>query len=137
MDSRFKDSKGREWNVVVDGYVLGRARTHGKLDLSSVINSAMNGGSIDPAVLLELAFYGCEHHSRIQAGKITKEDFLRSLKGKAMIPALEATASAVAECFGVEIPEEDPGPDPSESVPDPAPDTGGTKTGSESPGSPA
>jgi len=116
MDTSFKDSKGRDWTVVIDGYVLGRARSHGKLDLSGVINGAMKGNLCpDPAVLLELAFYGCEHHSRIQSGKVTKEDFLRALKGSAMQPALEAAASGLMECFGVDLEGEEELPDPSES----------------------
>lgn len=107
MENTFKDARGRDWTVVIDGYVLYRARTNGKVDLSALTTQAMAGGAIDPAILVELAFYGCEHQARIQAGKVDKEDFLRALKGAAMVPALEATAGAVMECFGVEVDAED------------------------------
>lgn len=138
MDNRFKDSRGRDWTVAIDGYVLYRAKTNGKVDLSNLVNQAMHGGTIDPAILVELAFYGCEHHSRIEAGKVSKEDFLRALKGEAMTAALEATAAAIATCFGVKVDDDDEdkeeGPGPNGPTP---PGTGPSTIGSESPDSPA
>ena len=107
MENRFKDSRGRDWTVIIDGYVLSRARSHGKIDLSTVVNQAMHGGTPDPALLLELCFYGCEHHSRIASGKVDKEEFLRGLKGEIMQPALEASAAALMDCFGVKLEEEE------------------------------
>lgn len=136
MERTFRDSKGREWTVAVDGYVLYRARTHGKVDLSAIVKQAMDGGSIDPGILVELAFYGCEHHSRIEAGKVSKEDFLRALKGSAMQPALEATAAAVMECFGVEPDEEGEGEGEGPNAEGP-PENGASTIGSGSPASPA
>ncbi len=141
MDNSFKDAKGRDWTVVVDGYVLYRARTNGKVDLSSLVAGAMQGGEdgkgakIDPSILLELCYYGCEHHSRIEAGKVTKEDFLRMLKGAVCMEALEATTQAVFECFGLDKKDEKPPPGPPE---DAGNEKNGEKaTGSASPSSPA
>jgi hypothetical protein len=110
MGTSFKDLRGREWTVVIDGYVLYRARTDGKVDLGEIVSGAMGGRKIDPSILVELCFYGCEHHSRIESGKVSKEEFLRTLTGKVMPAALEATADAVAECFGIELGEEDEAP---------------------------
>lgn len=119
MSHTFKDARAREWTVNVDGYVLYRARTDGDVDLSALTAQAMKGGAIDPAILVELAFYGCEHQARIQAGKVDKEDFLRALHGEAMVPALEAVAAAVMECFGVTMVEEGEAADPPPGGEDP------------------
>jgi hypothetical protein len=104
----FRDKQGREWTVVVDGYVLHRARSHGKIDLGSVfaglaraseLGKEGEGFPLDPAILLELCFYGCEGNARIRAGKVDKEEFLRMLTGKTMTDAMQATAEALGECF--------------------------------------
>jgi hypothetical protein len=102
--AQFKDNVGREYTVAIDGYVLHRARTNGKLSLSGLFEQAQKtesggGGMPDPAMMLELCFYGCEHCSRIRAGKVTKEDFLRALTGQALLDALTATAEALSVCL--------------------------------------
>lgn len=103
MAANFRDGQGRDWSVVVNGRVLVRARTHGKLNIGDLFTAA--GGSIDgrmsvdPALLLDLCYYACEHNSRIQAKKVDKEEFLESLTGPTMIEAIRATGEALAECF--------------------------------------
>lgn len=102
----FRDKMGREWTVVVDGYVLHRARSHGNINLAAVfaglekaVNAGEGGFTVDPSVLLDLCYYGCEHNARIQAKKVDKQDFLRMLTGKTLADALAATASALGQCF--------------------------------------
>ena len=128
MGATFKDARGRDWTVVIDGYVLYRARSDGKVDLSELVAGAMAGGKIDPGILAELCFYGCEHQSRIESGKVTKEDFLRGLKGPVMMAALEATTVAVLECFGVEDKEAPPAGPPEDAG---AGENGPKETGSD------
>lgn len=101
----FRGKDGKEWTVVIDGFVLSRARSHGKIDLGKVFEGVAKAGAegggfpVDPVILLELCFYGCEHNARIKAGKVDKEEFLRMLIGKTLTDALQATAEALGECF--------------------------------------
>ena len=100
----FKDSANREWTVIIDGAVLVRARTHGGLNIGEVMAAAQKvapgqPAEVDPALLLDLCYYGCERNSRIVAGKVDKNEFLRSLKGQPMIDAISAAAEALSECF--------------------------------------
>lgn len=101
--ANFKANDGKEYTVAIDGYVLHRARTHGKLSLTSLFDgsqrNADGGIAIDPALLIELCYYGCEHNAKIKSGKVTKEDFLRSLTGLALTGAIQATAEALTVCL--------------------------------------
>jgi len=104
MPNTFKDKQGREYTVVIDGYVLSRARTHGRLSLSDILpqrgpDGIMQAPKVDPAFMIELCFYGCEHCARIASGKVSKEEFLRSLTGKVMQDAIEATTDALMTCL--------------------------------------
>jgi len=101
--ANFKDASGKEYTIAIDGYVLHRARTHGKLSLTALFDgsqrNAEGGMLVDPALLIELCYYGCEHNSKIKSGKVTKEEFLRALVGKALTGAIQATADALTECL--------------------------------------
>jgi len=114
MGSVFRDNQGRDWTVSIDGYVLYRARTDGQVDLGDLFASFMSqheaGAAIpiDPIILLELAFYGCEHNTRIAAGKINKEDFLRAMTGPAFTACIGACGNALTECFAGPQGEEQP-----------------------------
>lgn len=103
MAARFRDGQGREWSVIINGRVMVRARTHGKLNLgdlfSSVANAESGKMSVDPALLLDLCFYGCEHNARIQSHKVDKDEFLEMLSGPTLAEAIRATAEALTECF--------------------------------------
>jgi len=103
MANVFKDTQGREYTVMIDGYVLHRARSLGKLSLTSMFVSDQEnqGGKmpLDPVLLIELCYYGCEHSSRIRAGKVSKEQFLRNLVGKSLTDAIQATAEALKDCL--------------------------------------
>lgn len=84
-------------------------------DLFSAAASAEGGRVVvDPALLLELCFYGCEHNSRIQTRKVDKDEFLEMLTGKALADAIQATAAALTECFAAPEQKEAPaaGSDP-------------------------
>jgi len=113
MAATFKDSRGREWTVLINGRVLVRARNHGKInisDLFSAISESQERGQgirVDPALLLDLCFYGCEHNSKIQSRKVDKDDFLEALSGEAIPSAIQATAEALTECFSVPSPKDE------------------------------
>lgn len=96
----FRDAENREWTVVVDGYVLSRAREYGVH-----IAHLCAGGAIDPAALLDLCYCGVQHNSRMKVAPISREDFLRALRGRALSDALQATAQALAECMTIETAE--------------------------------
>ena len=117
MAAIFRDAQGRDWSVVVNGRVLVRARTHGSLnigDLFSAVDPASGKMSVDPALLLDLCFYGCEHNARIQSKKVDKDEFLEMLSGSTLIEAIRATGEALAECFAApakkEVPDGDADP---------------------------
>lgn len=95
----FRDNDGREYSVAIDGYVLSRVRAHGKVSLAALFEQGRDAAAMDPAILLEICYYGCEHCARIRSGKISKEEFLRALTGRALTDAIRATAEAMAECF--------------------------------------
>lgn len=99
MADTFRDAQGRDWTVIITGKQLVRARNHGKINIGDIINHATGEVSMDPALVLDLCYYGCEHNSRIASGKVSKDEFLESMIGAALLSALEATGSALAKCF--------------------------------------
>ena len=92
----FRDAEGREWTVVIDGYVLWRARAEGGVDFGSLLRPA---DVPDIAAMLALCYFGCEHNARMRAGKMTREDFLRALCGESLNAAIAATTAALVECL--------------------------------------
>jgi len=101
----FRDRQGREWTVLVDGYVLHNTRMDGGINLGEVFAGAAKASltkenvAVDPAILLALCWQGCKHNARVTSGKVDKEDFLRMLTGKVLTDAMEATVAALLECF--------------------------------------
>ena len=102
MSHDFKDRHGREWQIVIDGYVLHRAKRIGGLDLKELfagftLNEEKDGKGIpiDPTVLLELAFFGCEWQAKIKSGEVDIEDFLRAMTRQAFIDCVNACGEAV------------------------------------------
>ena len=132
MKHSFKDNDAREWSLIVDGRVLSRARRLGEVDVGAVIASVREEGVPDVGQLIDLCFYAAEHNSRIVSGSVDRGTFMRLLWGKCLLPAVDATIAALAECFGMEQQKEDK---PSDPPPAAAPDSHGA-TGGDSLSSP-
>ena len=110
MPKKFTDAQGRDWTVRVTGETICEMAARGvDLDVSLFMDAAKSGSGAKLAnfkllgQFLELCWLGCKHNSRVVAGKTDESDFKQAVCGKALIPAIVATAEALAECFGMEV----------------------------------
>lgn len=68
------------------------------LELGSSVLSLRLAGT-----LISLCWLGCRHNARVQADKVTEQEFKRGLHGESLIAACVATFNALAACFNLPL----------------------------------
>jgi hypothetical protein len=110
VPKKFTDIQGRDWTLRITGETICEAASRGiDLDVSLFMDAAETGNAAKLASFkllgqfLELCWLACKHNSRVIAGTVDESDFKQAVCGKALLPAVLATAEALAECFGLEV----------------------------------
>lgn len=96
--ARFKDNKGRDWDVIVDvpNLKLVRERCHFELGKLLADNfKRLDELAEDPVLLVDVLFVLCEEQAKEK--KVAPEEFGRSLTGDAIGAAYDALRDAYAD----------------------------------------
>ncbi len=83
---QFKDSEGRPWQVVLNGYQLKRLKE--QIDFDARDHQSILRAADDPVLLCNVLFLLCEDQAKSKC--ISDEDFGRALGGDAIDDATEA-----------------------------------------------
>ena len=95
--TKFRDSKNREWSVVINTGTIKKVRQALEVDLADPGQMTLDRLSDDPVLLVDALWLVCE----AQAGAIgvNADDFGQSLVGDSIDQAVAAMVGAVADFF--------------------------------------